>query len=504
MSRESRSRGLGGRGSFLLSVALLLVLLGLLAWVVDRHDPHLDVTYGQRRTLAPQTLQVLKLLDRPVHVLAFYSDVPQERQLLFDLVQRYGKHTDHLKLEFVDLDREPERARVHDVILNRTVILSSGDLEVRAVGPGEAELTGSLVQLMTERPPRVVFLTGHGQASIEDASPGGISRLAELVRRQNFVVESWSLPGADRIPADVDVLVNPSPERRMTEGERQALVDYALRGGRMLVMVEPMGASDVDSLLQLFGLSPDPGFIVDPSEARRNIAGPGSFRIALAEGGNPDHPITRNFTYPTLYPLARSISSIQPPPPGVSVTRLVTTLPEAWSEMDLTLLAEGRPTYEEGIDIGGPLAIGFAVEIDLRRYSLQEAKNDAGLTSTLLDLHAGAVDMRDASRMDTLTVADATFREMVDQSRLVVTGDVDFVNNANLLVRGNSDLLLGMLLWLSEQENRIALAPRPDTADPIVLTENQKKWIRVLGIGVAPALCLLLSLFILWRRSRWL
>lgn len=273
----------------------------------------------------------------------------------------------------------------------------------------------------------------------------------------------------------------------------------------MLIMVEPLGASDVDTLLHDFGLSPDPGFVVDPSEARRNITGSGNFRIVLAQGGDPDHPITRNFTYPTLYPLARSISSIQPPPPGITVTRLVTTSAEAWTESDVMLLAEGRPTFEAGVDIGGPLGLAFAVEIDLRRYTIEEARQDAGLTSTLLDLHAGAIDVRDTTRADTLTVAGAAFREApADLARLVAVGDVDFVNNANLLVRGNSDLLLGMLLWLSEQESRIAIAPRPDTSDPVILTQNQKRWIRVLGIGVAPAICLLLSLVVLWRRSRWL
>lgn len=494
-----------GRGGWFLTALLLTTLLGMVAWLVQRHDVEIDVSYGQRRTLAPQTLSVLELLDRPVLLRGFYRDVPHERQMLFDLVERYRKHTDRLALEFIDIDRRPELAHLHNVSLPGTVVLSSGELEVRVVAPGEAELTGAIVQLLTERPPKVTFLTGHGQASIEDAGAGGISRAAELLARQNFRVDSFSLAGAARIPADADVVVMAAPEQPMALGEAAALVEHLRRGGALMAMVEPLGASDFDSLLTQFGIVADPGFAVDPSDARRNIAGPGTFRIPLAQTGNPEHPITRDFAYPTLYPLARSLSSVQPPPPGVEVHRLVETGADSWEEMDLTQLAEGRPEFDETIDRGGPLALAYAAKISLRRFLFEGREADVGLTSTLLDLHSDVVDMRDSTAVDTLRVGEQEFPQALpEQARLVVTGDVDFINNANLYVRGNGDLFVAMMLWLAEAENRIALAPRPDASDPVVLTRNQTRWIRVAGIGVAPGLCLVMSLLVLWRRRRWL
>lgn len=490
------------RAGYLLSVILLVAFMALGAFVIDRNDLRIDLSPYARNTLSPQTIRLLEQLDRPVRLVAFFRDVPADRAILSGLVELYQQYTDLLELEFVDLDRRPELAESFDVTANRTVILTSADLQVRTIAPNEPELTGALVRLLSDRPPRVAFLSGYNGASIEDASPGGISRLAELIAKQNFLVESVSLATASSIPRDVDCVVLAAPEGRMGNRERELLVRYLLRGGRLLAMLEPLGAADVDSMLVPWGLLAHEGFIIDPSSARENIAGPNTSRIALSLRGAPNHPITQGLDIPTLFPIAKSFETIQPPPPGVEPARLVQTLAEAWLERNYEQMGYGEATQDPD-DIAGPLGIGYAVRVDLRRF--RYGVDDDGLEATLLNMNRRNVDFRDTTMTDTIRVGDLELeREAGEEARLVVFGDVDFVNNANLLVRGNSDLFLGSLLWLTDQENRIAIAPRAAVADPIVLTERQKLWIRILGIGVGPGLALVGSVVIFWRRSRWL
>jgi len=498
----ARGSAMSSRWGWSASVLLLLALLGLLMFLADRYDRAIDVSVGQRRTLAPQTVEVLKLLGRPVHLQAFYRDVPQERQLLRDLVDRYQEHTGFLTLEFADLDRRPELAEAMGVSANRTVVLTSGDLQVRTRAPGEAQLTGALVRLLAERPPRVLFLTGYGGASAEDASSRGISRFADLARRQNLVVETFSLLGASRIPPEADCVVLAAPEQPLSPREQALLVDHVRRGGSLFALLEPMGAASADSLVEGFGIRLHDGFVVDPSDARQNLTGEGNYRIALAIGGNREHRITRDFTLPTLYPIARALESVQPPPTGATVSRLVQTDPSSWAETTREQLVRGDPEFDAGTDLGGPLALAYAVELDLRRFRY-DAPAAGNLSAALAQLQ-DVGDARDPALADSIRVGDRTFAgDLADTARLVVTGDVDFLNNANLLVRGNGDLGLAMLLWLTEQEDRIALAARPDLSDPVVLTINQTRWLRVLGIGVGPLLPLLLAGFVLWRRTRW-
>ena len=316
-------------------------------------------------------------------------------------------------------------------------------------------------------------------------------------------MEEFQLPGAERIPPDSDAIIMAAPEGQMGRRELDAITAYLLQGGRLLAMVEPMGSAAFDSLLHNFGIIAEGGFVVDPSEERRNITGSGAFRIALAQGGNPEHPVTAGFSYATLYPIARSLSSVQPPPAGVAATRLISSMPNAWSESDMRLIAMGAPAFEEESDGGGPLGLAYAVELDLRRFLYDESMRPAGLTGLMMDFYPETFDVR-SDTGDTLQVGDGEFvKERSDRARIVAVGDVDFVNNANLLAYGNSDLFVAMLLWLTEQESRIALAPRPELFDPVVLTIRQTFWMRIGFIAALPAVFFLLAMSVVWRRRNW-
>ena len=492
------------RGGFALTILLWIAGVTLLGVLLDRHNPRADLSTGQRRSLSPQTIQLLELLDRPIHILGFYSnESPQEMAYARNVLDSYRSDSSLISYEFVDLDRRPELAALYGVSMDRTLVLTSESLQVNVSRPVEAEITGGVLRLIMERPPSVLFLTGHGEASITDESSRGISRLAEMVRRQNFQVDELALATVDRIPPEIDAIVLAAPEGGLTVSETDALLAYLLQGGCLLAMVEPLGSSDVDSLLGVFGIVPENTFVVDPSEERRNATGSGNFRIAMTIGGSQDQPITQSFAFSVFFPIARSLSTQQPPPPGIKPTRLIQSMPNAWAESDLTQVAVGFPEYEDGVDRAGPLALAYAVEVDLRRFVADVSERSADLSATLMDLYPETFDLREVTG-DTLRIGDVEFLSDPDrQARLVVVGDVDFVNNANLLAYGNSDLLMAMLLWLTEQENRIALTPRPELFEPMVLTLNQTRWLRIAFIGGLPVICFLLAILVVWRRRHW-
>jgi ABC-type uncharacterized transport system involved in gliding motility auxiliary subunit len=84
-----------------------------------------------------------------------------------------------------------------------------------------------------------------------------------------------------------------------------------------------------------------------------------------------------------------------------------------------------------------------------------------------------------------------------------VIGDTDFAGNANLRVQGNTQLLLASVLWLTEQEDRIALPPRPDLNDPVVLSSAQVETLRITALAVVPLVFLAIGAWTLWRRRQW-
>ena len=59
------------------------------------------------------------------------------------------------------------------------------------------------------------------------------------------------------------------------------------------------------------------------------------------------------------------------------------------------------------------------------------------------------------------------------------------------------------MLWLTEQEDRIALPARPELSDPFILGARRTQMLQWIGIGAFPALFFLAGGVSLWRRRRW-
>lgn len=491
-----------GALEFALSSALAVLLLFFSTVLLSRHDLVHDFSVGQRRTLAPQTLRVLDLVERPVRITAFYPDLPTERSRLLSLVERCREHTRLLELRFVDADRRPDLAAEYGVKTNGTVVLEDGDLRVRIADPDEAALTAGLIRLLRGDPPLVFFVTGHGESSVEDDSGGGLVEAGRMLAEQNFALRTLNTALIDRVPEETSALVLAGPQGEFTPGEIRLIDDYLLRGGRLFAGVEPGGSAAVDSLLTLWGIEPGDGYVIDASDEQRNLlGGQAQPLVVLGTGVNPDHPITRGFTYATFFPVARAIFEVSPPPAGVAASTLIESGSRTWLERNPT--SEEATAYDPGIDLLGPLALGYAATVDLPVYVASRSQ-DKGLSGNLIEMGAPTHDLRDSGLAGTRQLGDERFASgLARNARLVVFGDIDFASNANLRVQGNGDLFLASMLWLTEQEDRIALPARPELSDPFILGARRTRLIRWVGMGVVPALFFLAGGVSLWRRRRW-
>ena len=495
--KKRHGRRGGGAWSWYFGAFLWIVALALAGVLSTRHDLRFDLSHGARRSLSNETVRLLKKLDRPVHALAFYADDPTAREQVRLLLERYRQQSPEFSYEFVDLDRHPDLAEKYGVSLNRTLVLTSGDLKLRVRDLGESRLSGALLRLISHDTPRILFVTGHGEASIENQARGGLSKLAESLRQQDFEVGTLALSGADSIPSDADLVILAAPSGEIRAKERDAINRYILRGGSLFALLEPLGSASADTLVAEYGVHADLDFVIDQSSQQKNTTNGASDRIAMAKNANPEFDGTRGFN-----PIARSLSSVQPPPPGVKITRIVETAKDAWGDTALAQLGDPSAAFDPASDLPGPLALGYALELDLRLFQLDWRERSQGLEQAVMDMHPGDFDRRSAG--DTLAVGNERVVEQPQsKARIVVMGDVDFVNNANLLAWGNGDLFLDLTLWLTEKENRIAIGPGPELFDPVLLTIHQRNWLRIFGIGIVPGIFLVLAIGVVWWRRKW-
>ena len=101
-------------------VAVLAILIGV-NWAVTRRDKRWDLTAAASYTLSDQTVKVLSNLKSPVKVLVF--DAPGGFQRFRDSLNMFTAASKNIQPEYVDMDREPARAREYAIVAPGTVIM---------------------------------------------------------------------------------------------------------------------------------------------------------------------------------------------------------------------------------------------------------------------------------------------------------------------------------------------------------------------------------------------
>jgi ABC-type uncharacterized transport system involved in gliding motility auxiliary subunit len=288
-----------------------------------------------------------------------------------------------------------------------------------------------------------------------------LAQAKQLLGRDNLTVAAWDSLGKGNVPADANVIVVAGPRTPFLPPETEALRQYLSRGGRVLVLADPVlpapGAPSPDlglaELLTAYGLRLDNDIVIDPARAVP-LVGPETV-IADRYGS---HEIVRSLAgegLPVLFPLARSVSKVEKVPEGMSPSVLVETTAEGWGETALDRLGS---VQKDAQDKAGPVAIGYAVS------ATAEKKPSA-----------------------------ATWR-------LVVFGNSRFVMNGFLSNGANANLFLNSIHWLAGQERLVGIAPKAPEQSSLTLTQSQVNRLGLFAMLGLPALAVALGVWVWYRR----
>jgi ABC-type uncharacterized transport system involved in gliding motility auxiliary subunit len=211
--------------------------------------------------------------------------------------------------------------------------------------------------------------------------------------------------------------------------------------------------------------------VVDPnvSQVGMMLFGTDDPRVALV-ASYPFHPITRGFTLNTLFPIAGSMTWHEQD--RWEVEPLLQTLSNTWSE---TGEAKGQITFEDGVDIAGPLTIGAALT-----RPMPKPANDAS---------AGATD-------------EAAQKAPPPMQRVVVIADGDFVSNGFLGLGGNLQLGINIINWLSTDDEFVAIPARTSPDTTLQLSPAAMLSISVGFLFVLPLILLGTGIAVWYRRRR--
>ncbi|RIK29919.1 MAG: hypothetical protein DCC56_11115 [Anaerolineae bacterium] len=349
-----------------IAFTLTLVIVNFLAF--DNPTQVADLTEEQANTLAPEMVTALEKLPEKVTATAFFTQnrSRESAEQLFGNIKANSK--DKFDYEFVDPNRDPQRAREAGITGDGKVLLQMGDRSEIAASATESEILKALIRLINPEDRVVYFLTGHGERDPEQINEDNtaLTRAGTTLKSKNYGVKSLSLLAENKIPEDADVIIIAGPQRPISEKEVELLRGFLNGGGALVVMEDPTiltnfgDAADplAAMLTEDWGITLNNDFIIDLESSDPRLS------IGFAESYDTSHPITSQISnLDSFFPLTRSLT-LDFSKQGVELSQLVSTTDRSWGEKNFDSLTEAGwpPSYDEATETLGPLALAAASE----------------------------------------------------------------------------------------------------------------------------------------------
>lgn len=449
----------------LLTVVFVAILVGI-SLLVYRFPWRLDLTEGKKNSISSQTQKILKTINQDVWIRAFFQEgnpAKKKAQALFEI---YGYTNPRIHYQFIDPDRQPSLAQQYGVRNYGALILESGEKTQSVAVADEEGITNGLLRLMQTKAKKVVFLSGHGEKSVEDSQKAGYSMAKGLLTKENYQVEERNLLAGGGFDAEVRLLVIAGPKKPFFPEEIEDLKKYCQAGGRVILLLEPYQDSGLKEWLASLGVTLNDDIVIDKLS---RVYG-GDYLIPMA-GSYGRHPITDQFTVATFFPTARSINIFPSPPSGVSAEILVRSSSGSWSELNRKDMEKGKASFDPGQEQKGPLPLAVLVNFS----------------------SPGKMAERNEPKEK---------EKKSPKGQIVLFGDSDFASNGYFNLSGNGDLFLNTVNYLTEEEALIAIRPaKTAQVRPLTLSSSQAMVLFWVPLVLMPLMVIGAGILV-WRSRR--
>ena len=488
-------------------VVLVAALVAIVNYLGMRYYHRFDWTSSQIYSLSDKTKAILAGLDRDIDVTLFLPEGTPLRDSSKELLERYAAQSPRVHFRAISAEKnliEAQRLVTKFELSSLNVVVFESGNDRRVVEEsdladydysalqyggspeltgfkGEEAFSGAILELAENRKPKVLLTTGHGEASLDEAGPGGLSGVASLVGKENVELKGWASLGQPDVPAGTDLLVIAGARARFVEPELQAFGRYLDRGGRMLVLVDPELApagglveTGLEGWLDAYGVKVGANIVVDPGATV-----PFTSADTLSAGATGAHPIVRSLEQAkvgVIVALARSVAAGRAPE-GTAAQVLLETTAEGWGETDLANL---KAVAKDARDLSGPVPLAVAVGAQAKDAAPAELEDE------------------EPTPPAPKPAADAKAPEW----RLVVVGDSDFASNSLLAVSGNPTFLANAFNWLLDRQKLLGIGPKKPEQVRMTLTPGQLSGITWLVLAGLPALAIAAGVAVYYRRRR--
>lgn len=402
--------------------------------------------------------------------------------------------------KIIDLRPEENRYVMQLKYKDRSTFLRLYDDQM--VFPSETETDAALKRLLQARMPKIAFLQGEAERSIDKLGDRQYKMVTNQITfrnslvNQGFDVETVSLKDED-VPTDIAALVIADPKMTFDTLVIARIQRYIAAGGNLLLAGEPGKQSLLNPLLQPLGVQLMDGMLIqkskDFSPALIQLfptAFADSFTKKLQQDEDDSLPVTM------LGAAALTYSNNGP----FSITPLLTTDgKDCWNKKVKPTEEEIESTEDDNISQPSTTMVMTVAAV---APVADRHRHDEKPGFPVLSYSAA-----DGDQPGPLTAAIGLTRTINGrQQRIVVTGDADFLSNAELgrytPRTSNFDFSTALFSWFSNGQFPIDTS-RPLSKDKrVTIGSGGMVVLKWLLLGILPGLLLIMGSILLIRRKR--
>jgi hypothetical protein len=412
-SRVGLSRRALARALLQAGIAVAVTAGVLLA--ASRITHEWDLTEPRLYTLSEYSQRVMQ--DLPLDIDALYAGNPAASGQERILIERFAQASERFRLKIVaPQELAPEIVRQLEQGGSQLVLYGAGRArKVPAIS--ERAIIQTVLAFTMRATTQLCFLSAHGEPSLEENGPGGLSSFRNLLAYEGFQATELLLASQPDVPKECDIVVIAAPEREFLPAERDRLRSFVNRGGRLLVFSEPDRPLEPGEMLQGLGISALRAVVVDEAASLFGSEARGT------------EPIVNRFT--THHPIAQGLT-----------------------ERTGVVFSGARPLL-----LRGPDPKGFVYSGRTSRY---ETTGGEGLGEGTLGPDMQYSWMRSDSGSYPLAASRDWQVEGEKEARVVVFGDLDFATNRLLGALYNEDLLMNSVYYLANREDEVVIRPKAE------------------------------------------
>jgi len=473
------------------SAVLLIIAIVIIVNVLsESYSFRIDLTEGKEYTLSKATKNILKNLDKPVTVTAYFSkDLPPNISsisgILKDMLIEYGNRSKGMVVyRFVNpneketLEQEAVKNGIRPVMINvrekdqvkqqkayMGAVISMGDGKetIPFFQPGAAmeyALSTAIKKVSVTNKPAIAFIQGHGEPDLNEILQA-YTDLSIL-----YSVDPYHLTDTSDIPAKYKTLVILRPTDTIPPAQLGKLDNFLGRGGNIFLAInrvegdfsiaagKPLSVG-MEDWLKLKGITISDNFIVD--------ANCGAVTVQQQQG---NFTMSTQMSFPYLPVITRFGDN--PAVKGLESVSLQFASP-------ITFTGDSTKRFI-------PIAFSSAKSGSLRAplyFDIQKqwTQNDFPMSGLVV---AGILEGKLSGYTD---------------SKIIIISDGDFAVNGpqrgNQLPPDNVSLLVNSIDWLSDETGLIDLRTKEVTSRPIKeLSDGTKTFLKWFNL-ITPVILIL-------------